>query len=49
MCTWFLPPNENPFPGGGCPSVSLEEMVTEDELVNGCVERSVEEKEVEKE
>lgn len=47
-CDGVLPPKENPFPGGCCPSVLLEEMFTEDELVNGWEERSVEEKEVEK-
>lgn len=46
-CDWALPPKENLFPEGGC-SVSLEEMVTEEELMNGCEESSVEEKELEK-
>lgn len=46
-CDWALPPKENPLPEGGC-SVSLEEMVTEEELMNGCEKSSVEEKEIEK-
>lgn len=38
-----LPLKENPFPAGGCPSVLLEEMVTKENLMNACEERSVEE------